>query len=468
MQLGVIGLGTMGANLARNAARNGAAVAIFNRTTEKTDAFMSEHKSEGPFVRAGTLKELTSALKPPRPILLMVKAGEAVDQMIHELLPLLTKGDIIIDAGNSHYRDTERREKMLAEKGMRFLGMGVSGGEEGALKGPSIMPGGDRSAYDVLQPLLEKMAASDGEGGRCVSYVGPGGSGHFVKMIHNGIEYALMQLIAESYDLLKSEGLSNADLAKTFSTWNAKGDLQSFLMEITASIFRAKDPEGGGDLIDLIRDTAAQKGTGKWTTAAAMDYGFCIPTINASVDARILSSALGSREGWRGAPQEITAHPVQDWASGVKAALELSSVVAYMQGFTLMGYASQEEKWNLDLAETARIWQGGCIIRSALLPVLSSAYSIDVARAKKGKTAIRNRFVGEPQRAWRTVIAQGIQRGIPLPAMSASLAFYDGMRREKLPQNLVQAQRDFFGAHTFERIDRKGSFHVDWNSAVNG
>ncbi|TSC79619.1 MAG: 6-phosphogluconate dehydrogenase [Candidatus Peregrinibacteria bacterium Gr01-1014_25] len=461
VNLGVIGLGTMGANLARNAARNGATVAVYNRTTETMSAFISAHGGEESFVACKTLKELVAALKPPRAILLMVKAGEAVDAMIADLLPLLAKNDILIDAGNSHYRDTERRQRELEKKGIRFIGMGVSGGEEGALKGPSMMPGGDRSAYDVLEPLLTNMAADDGAQGKCVAYIGPGGSGHFVKMVHNGIEYGIMQLIAESYDLLKNAGMTNAQLADAFASWNSNGEQRSFLLEITAQIFRTKDPETGKDLLDVIRDRAGQKGTGKWTTEAAMNYGFCIPTINAAVDARILSGCAGCREGWKGVPAELSNDSAPaDWTEHVRHALSLSTITAYMQGLTLLGYASEAEKWDLQLGEIARIWRGGCIIRSALLPILQDAYG---KNPEKGTTAIRKRFAAEAQRQWRSAVAHGVGRGVPLPAMLASLAFYDGMRRERLPQNLIQAQRDFFGAHGVGRTDREGTFHYSWN-----
>lgn len=456
MQLGVIGLGTMGANLARNAARNGARVAVYNRTEEKTDDFISEHSSEGNFVACKDLKDLHKALEPPRPILLMVKAGKAVDAVIADLVPHLDKGDIIIDGGNSHYPDTERRVTELAKHQIRFVGMGVSGGEEGALLGPSMMPSGDKAAWGDLEPLLSKMSADDGSGGKCVTYIGSGGAGHFVKMVHNGIEYAIMQLIAESYDLLKSEaGKSNAELAEIFQSWNDGEDLNSYLMEITTKIFAKKD-----DLIDLIKDAAGQKGTGKWTTEAAMNYGVAIPTINAAVDARILSGAAGYREKAKVLPEGIEQpYPKSEkLVSRVRTALELSVICAYQQGFTLMEQASEEEGWSLDFAEIARIWRGGCIIRSAYLAKLQKTY-----REKEVNPEELARFAGDHQLDWRKAIAIGTSRGIPLPAMSSALAYYDALRREKLPQNLIQAQRDFFGAHTYERTDKEGSFHTEWS-----
>ena len=466
MQLGVIGLGTMGANLARNAARNGATVAVYNRTTEKTSTFLKAHGKEGKFVACKTIEALCKALKPPRPILLMVKAGEAVDQMIRELRPYLDEGDIIIDAGNSHYRHTALREAALKEEGFRFVGMGVSGGEEGALLGPSIMPGGEKAAYERLRPLLERMAAKDMEKGRCVTYLGPASAGHFVKMVHNGIEYGIMQLIAEAYDLLKTEGFDNKDLGRTFKSWNAKGDLQSFLMEITAEIFKAKDPETGDDLIDMIKDSAGQKGTGKWTTEAAMGYGVAIPTINAAVDARIISGALDCRPGWREMPDaHMNPGKTKGADSDVKTALALSILIAYIQGFHLLAYASEAEQWNLNLEEIGRIWEGGCIIRSAMLPTLRKSYGRDKA-AEKALVDVRKRFAGEAQKSWRRAVARGVGLGVPLPAMTASLGYFDAMRRENLPQNLIQAQRDFFGAHTYERTDKPGIFHTDWKLAV--
>lgn len=459
MQLAVIGLGTMGANLARNAARNGAKVAIYNRTSEKTDEFMNQYSSEGSSVPCKTLEELVSALEPPRPILIMVKAGEAVDAVIESLTPLLSKGDILIDGGNSHYPDTERRANELEEKGIRFLGMGVSGGEEGALNGPSMMPGGDESAWKELEPLLTKMSADDGDGGKCVSFIGTGGAGHFVKMVHNGIEYAIMQLIAESYDILKSEaGKSNEELAEIFASWNEGEDLNSFLMEITAKIFEKKD--NGNHLIDLIKNAAGQKGTGKWTTEAALALGSPTPTINAAVDARILSGDKYLRErGGEVLPESIEQPYTkpEKLTSRVRTALELSTICSYQQGFMLMEKASKEFGWNLNLSEIARIWRGGCIIRSAYLENLQKTY-----KEKKVSPEEIAKFEGERQLDWRRVIAIAQGRGIPVPAMSSALAYFDSIRKEKLPQNLIQAQRDFFGAHTFERVDKEGKFHADW------
>lgn len=463
MQLGLIGLGTMGANLARNAARNGAKVVVYNRTPEKTDAFMAAHGSEGHFIACKTLEELVAALTPPRPIVLMVKAGEAVDEMIAQLRPLLSEGDILIDAGNSHYKDTDRRVAELSAAKLRFVGMGVSGGEEGALRGPSMMPGGDKEAFELLSPLLTKMSADDGAGGKCVSYVGPGGAGHFVKTVHNGIEYGMMQLIAEAYQLLKEVGgLSNADLAATFSAWSSSRELKGFLMEITASIFMAKDPETGKDLLDLIKDTAAQKGTGKWTTESAFDFGVAVPTITAGVDARIMSSAKAFRVQQAAAtPLKIDDIPVDraELIANVRTALELSMLNAYAQGFQLISEASKQQNWNLNIPEIARTWMGGCIIRSSMVDMYRKAFDGD----REAGFALRARFEGQNQIDWRHVVALGALRGVALPAMSSALWYYDAYRTARLPQNLIQAQRDFFGAHTFERLDKEGSFHHVWN-----
>lgn len=470
-QLGVIGLGTMGANLARNAARNGAKVAVFNRTTETMHEFMKQYGKEGNFIPCKTYEELMRSTDSPRAILLMVKAGPAVDAVIDDLLPLLSEGDIIIDGGNSHFPDTERRAVELKEKGIRFLGMGVSGGEEGALMGPSMMPGGDITAWEDCRDLFERMAADDGLGGKCVAYVGEGGSGHFVKMVHNGIEYGIMQLIAESYDILKSVGsYSNEELADTFSAWNNGVDLQSFLIEITSAIFRKKDDMGKGDLIDVIQDAAGQKGTGKWTTVSALDLGVAIPTINAAVDARIISGSadLRNRSGDQKLPYtpdlEEPMPPREKLRHMVRSGLHLSTLCTYKQGFVLMDAASKEYDWNLDLSECARIWLGGCIIRSVLLKTFMDILGDDAAKQKSGRLKIKEAFEGEQQVYWRLLQELAASRGIPIPAMSASLSYYDAMRREKLPQNLVQAQRDFFGAHTFRRIDKDGTFHAEWEA----
>lgn len=465
MQLGVIGLGTMGANLARNAARNGATVVLFNRTPEKTDEFMKNFGSEGTFIATKTIEEFVGALQSPRPILLMVKAGEAVDEMITQLQEFLTAGDILIDAGNSHDEDTQARTQKLKAKSLHFIGMGVSGGEEGALHGPSMMPGGDKAAYDLLEPLFKKMAADDGQGGKCVSYIGPDGAGHFVKTVHNGIEYGIMQLIAESYHLLKSlGGLSNKELADVFGEWSRSQDLKGFLMEITAKIFTKKDDPSSADLIDVIKDAAAQKGTGKWTTIAAFNYGVAVPTVTAGVDARIMSSAKDFRTlQAKATPLVVDDIPIdkKDLIANVRVALELSMLNAYAQGLQLLSEGSKQSSagWNLNIPEICRVWCGGCIIRSTMVELYQKAFAGD----RDAGLALRARFAGQNQIDWRRIVALGALRGIPLPAMSSALWYYDSYRTERLPQNLVQALRDCFGAHTFERLDKEGSFHADWN-----
>lgn len=463
----VLGLSTMGGNLARNAARRGITVAVHNRTAARTEAFLAEHGHEGKFVRCDTYAQLRETLATPRTLLIMVKAGKPVDDVIDELLPFLDPGDILIDGGNSHFPDTERRAVTLRAKGIRFLGMGVSGGEEGALRGPSMMPGGDREAWEHLQVLLRALSAEDGEDGKCVGYMGPGGAGHFVKMVHNGIEYGIMQLIAESYDLLKNvAGLSNAELAQTFALWNESDDLRSFLIEITAQVFRKKDAESGLDLIDVIRDAAGQKGTGKWTTDAAMTFGVPVPTITAAVDARILSGdGAGRAARHQDLPSSIGDAPdkPREIVTFVRSGLALSTVCAYLQGFDLLRAASKEKGWDLDLAEIARVWRGGCIIRSSLLKHFQWLYGADPIRIDSARHSFTDIFAGERQLSWRRAVLAGVQLGIPVPAMAASLSYYDAYRRQRLPQNLVQAQRDLFGAHTYERVDKAGVFHTDWD-----
>ncbi len=462
MQIGVIGLSTMGANLARNAARNGAEVILFNRTPQRTDIFMQQHGAEGKFVPMKTLEEFTKAFKGTRSVLLMVKA-DGVDAVIDELVPLLKKNDIVIDGGNSHYRHTQRREKALAAKGLRFVGMGVSGGEEGALKGPSMMPGGDKKALEHLLPLLTKMAATDGAGGTCVTHVGPDGAGHFVKMVHNGIEYAVMQLIAEAYHLLSFVGkIGNEQMADLFAEWNAEGNLSSFLTEITVRALREKDPETGEYLVDVIKDISGQKGTGKWTVEAAFEYAVSVPAITAAVDARIVSGSKEFRVN-QAAKDDLfgdESYRLEEFTLGVRTALELSVINAYAQGFQLIAAASEAEGWKLDMAEICRIWRGGCIIRSALLPQYQAVFS----GKKEAAEGIRDRFDKEGQLRWRHIVALGALHAVPLPAMSASLSYYDSYRTARLPQNLIAAQRDLFGAHGYERLDKEGSFHTEWKA----
>ncbi len=463
-QLGVIGLGTMGANLARNAASRGIAVSVFNRTREKTDAFIAAHAGEGTFTPSITIAEFVKSLKRTRVILLMVQAGSAVDAVLKELAEHLDTGDIIIDGGNSLYRDTERRIKEMEAAGIRFIGMGVSGGEEGALKGPSMMPGGDPKALREVLPMLQSMAADDGLGGKCVAHVGPAGAGHFVKMVHNGIEYAVMQLIAEIYDILKTiGGYTDAQLAETFDAWNTLPELRSFLVEITGTIFAAKDGASKKPLVEMIRDKGGQKGTGKWTVAAAMEYGVPVPTITAAVEARLLTSNAALRKEGKAFPHVIDIHDPLPRPMKLRslsaATLELGVLLAYHQGFALIKAASEAEGWMIDLAETARIWRGGCIIRSSALGMFQEMYG---QKPASGRDAFLHRLGGERQLDLRRIVNIGVSRALPLPALSGSLMYMDALHREWLPQNLVVAQRDFFGAHGFERTDKEGVFHGEW------
>jgi len=454
----------MGAAPARNAARNGATVSVFNRTTEKMEKFLSDFGSEGAFIGCKTHAELASSFKGTKAILLMVQAGAAVDDVIAEILPHLSKGDILIDGGNSYFKDTERRAKELSAKGIRFVGMGVSGGEEGALNGPSMMPGGDKSAVDELLPLLTKMSADDGEGGKCIAYLGEGGAGHFVKMVHNGIEYGDMQLIAESYHLLTYvSGLQNDALSKLFEEWNEGDDLQSFLIEITAQILKKK--EGDAYLVDLILDSAGSKGTGKWTSQCALDLGIMIPTITAAVDARAMSAHKKERTAAFKALEsyDLKVDTPELSLEDARSALFLSKICSYAQGMALIAAASREYGWNLPFAEICRLWKGGCIIRSTLLGTFEKAFQKDSSlKNLLLDPTIIEEFKTKHQ-VWRSVIAKGIAAGVPLPAMTASVSYFDGYFTENLPQNLIQAQRDLFGAHTFQRIDKEGTFHADWN-----
>ncbi len=459
MQLGVIGLGTMGANLARNAAHCGVEVSVFNRTQEKTDAFMRDHGGEGVFVACKSHKELVDSLQKPRAILLMVKAGDAVDTLIEDLLSLVDPGDMLIDAGNSHFADTDRRDKHCSEKGVLFVGMGVSGGEEGALKGPSMMPAGDRGAVDSLMPMLLSMAADDGDGGKCVANIGTGGSGHFVKMVHNGIEYAVMQVLAECYHLWKAAGLSHAQMHEEVAAWNSDPFLTSFLLDITEKIFALSDPETGKDMLDVILDQSGQKGTGKWTVQTALDLGVAVPMIAVAVDARIASAAKEFRvQRSKEAPVALLQERL-DGASllpMVRDAYLLGVLSAYSEGFLLLSVASKECAWNLQLSEIARIWRGGCIIRSGMLPAYQAMFGGD----KKAQTDLRSRFAGNTQKHLRECVALGVSSGIPVPALAAALSSYDSYRSAWLPQNLTNAQRDFFGAHGFARVDKAGEFHL--------
>ncbi|NEO42619.1 MAG: decarboxylating NADP(+)-dependent phosphogluconate dehydrogenase [Moorea sp. SIOASIH] len=464
---GVIGLAVMGENLALNVESRGFPIAVYNRTAAKTEKFMAE-RAQGKDVKAAySLEDFVQALERPRKILVMVKAGKPVDAVIEQLKPLLEPGDMIIDGGNSLYEETERRTKDLEATGLGFVGMGVSGGEEGALNGPSLMPGGTSSAYQDLEPILVKIAAQVDDG-PCVTYIGPGGAGHYVKMAHNGIEYGDMQLIAEAYDVLKNAlGLDHKQLHEVFAEWNTTDELNSFLIEITADIFKYIDPETNGPLVEMILDAAGQKGTGRWTVVSSLELGVSIPTIYAAVNARVMSSFKDQRVA---AAKEITG-PVGKYDGDVKAfitkvrdALYCSKMCSYAQGMALLSRASEEFNYNLNLSEVARIWKGGCIIRAGFLDKIKNAFNQNpqlpnLLLAPEFKQTILDR-----QDGWREVLAVSNKLGIPVPAFSASLDYFDSYRRDRLPQNLTQAQRDYFGAHTYERLDKpRGEFfHTDW------
>ncbi len=462
--IGLIGLAVMGQNLVLNMARNGYRVAVYNRTQATTDVFIAGEAAGESVVATTSVEELAQALKPPRRLLLMVKAGPAVDAVIEQVRPLLEPGDVIIDGGNSHSRDSERRAAELAASGIHFLGAGVSGGEEGALKGPSIMPGGPREAYALVEPVFTSIAARV-NGDPCVAYIGPRSAGHYVKMVHNGIEYGFMQAIAEAYDLLRQGlGLSAAELQPIFARWN-EGFLASFLVEITADVLSYVDEETGQPLVDLILDRAEQKGTGKWVSQDALDLGIATPTINAAVEARILSAFKAEREAASGVlpgPDGAYRGDRAAFVDAVEGALVASAICSYAQGMALLGEASQEYEYGLDLSAIARIWRGGCIIRARFLDDMRAAYAEQPALPNLLLAPFFRQAVTERQAGWRRALQAALELGVPTPVMSASLAYYDGYRSARLPANLTQAQRDYFGAHTYERVDREGTFHTDW------
>ncbi|TCV91151.1 6-phosphogluconate dehydrogenase (decarboxylating) [Luteibacter rhizovicinus] len=464
-QIGVIGMAVMGRNLAWNIESRGHAVSIFNRSREKTEEVMAESPGKK-LVPTYTLQEFVDSLEKPRRILLMVKAGEATDATIELLKPLLDKGDILIDGGNTYYKDTVRRGEELAKSGLHFIGTGVSGGEEGALKGPSIMPGGPRDAYDLVAPILTEIAAKAPDGEPCVVYIGPGGAGHYVKMVHNGIEYGDMQLIAESYAVLKNVlGLSNDELADVYTEWN-QGELDSYLIEITSRIFRKKDDRTGKMLVDMIVDRAAQKGTGKWTSQSALDLGVPLTLITESVFARVLSSMKDERvaasKTLQGPAATKFAGDRKAFVESVRRALYMSKIISYAQGFAQLRAASDENDWSLDYGAIAKIFRAGCIIRARFLQKITDAYAHDGKLKNLLLDPYFRDIAHEYQAALREVVTAAIGAGVPVPGFSAAVAYYDSYRAEQLPANLIQAQRDFFGAHTFERIDDKGSFHAEW------
>ncbi|MGB7710341.1 MAG: decarboxylating NADP(+)-dependent phosphogluconate dehydrogenase [Microcoleus sp.] len=464
---GLIGLAVMGENLALNVESRGFSVAVYNRTTAKTDEFMAKRAQGKNIVATKTLAEFVEALERPRRILVMVQAGKAVDAVIDQLKPMLDPDDMIIDGGNSLYDDTERRTKDLESIGLGFVGMGISGGEEGALNGASMMPGGTRAAYKELEPILTKIAAQVDDG-PCVTFIGPGGAGHYVKMVHNGIEYGDMQLIAEAYDLLKNVGgLDGKQLQEVFAEWNTTDELNSFLIEITANIFKYIDPETKEPLVEVIMDAAGQKGTGRWTVMSALELGVSIPTIIAAVNARIMSSYKDERVR---ASQELTGPSgkyegdTQEFINKVRDALYCSKICSYAQGMALLSAASKSYNYDLDLSEISRIWKGGCIIRAGFLDKIKTAFKDDPALPNLLLAPEFKQSILDRQSAWRDVLATACKLGIAVPAFSASLDYFDSYRRDRLPQNLTQAQRDYFGAHTYERTDKpRGEFfHTEW------
>jgi len=465
-QFGVIGMAVMGQNLALNAEAKGFSVAVYNRTGWKTEKMVKERCAGKNIVGTYTIEEFVDNLEQPRRIIIMVKAGPAIDDFIAQLRPHIAPGDVLIDGGNTYYKDTERRLKELEKDGILYIGTGVSGGEEGALLGPCIMPGGQKEAYKVVEPVFTKIAAQT-EDGPCCAYIGPGGAGHYVKMVHNGIEYGDMALIAEAYEIMRSGlGMRTEEIGQVFGEWR-NGDLSSYLMDITADIFKVKDPETGNFQVDMILDKAGQKGTGKWTSQDALDVGVPIPTINAAVEGRILSAykderveaakvLRGPKVSFRGDRAKFLAH--------LHNALYVSKVISYAQGMALLKSASDEYDYDLRLWEIAQIWKGGCIIRARLLDPIKRAMkrkpvNLMLARSFRG-------ILNRNHRSLRRVVQTAQKLGVPCLAMAASLAYYDSYRKENLPANLTQAQRDYFGAHTYERTDKEGTFHTEWTKLV--
>ena len=464
-EIGLIGLGVMGQNLALNIADHGFEIAVYNRTAARTEAFAASDEASGrPIVACSTLQDLAGALRRPRAIVLMVQAGAATDEQIEALLPHLAPGDVIVDGGNTRYQDTIRRERALRERGIRLLGTGISGGEEGARHGPSIMAGGEPEAYARVAPILEAIAAQV-EGRPCCAHLGPDGAGHFVKTMHNGIEYADMQLIAETYALMKDGlGLDHPAMQAAFAAWN-DGDLDSFLIEITADILGKRDPDTGAPMVEVILDRAGQKGTGGWAVAAALDLGVPAPTIAEAVAARSLSAAKDERVR---AAAQLSGPAAGGEPAGtlelavLRDALLAAKIAAYAQGFAVIAAASRENGWGLDLGTIAAIWRGGCIIRARFLDWIKDAYGRDPTLANLMLDPHFAAVLAGAQDGLRTVAALAASRGLASPALGSALAYYDGYRSARLPANLIQAQRDYFGAHTYERVDRDGSFHSDW------
>jgi len=484
-EIGLIGLAVMGQNLALNIADHGFRISVYNRTTSKMEAFISKHPdTPGGLVGKAELKEFVDSIRKPRKIVILVKAGAGTDAVIDELIPLLDDEDIIVDGGNAKWTDTIRREKDLAAKGLRFVGSGVSGGEEGARFGPSLMPGGKESAYRELQPIWEAVAAKvDHETGKplegaapgkpikggvpCTTYIGPNGAGHYVKMVHNGIEYGDMQMICEAYDLMKNLlGMSAPEIGSIFTEWN-EGDLDSFLVEITADVLKQKDPSSDADFVDIVLDTAGQKGTGKWTSINALDMGTPAPTVAEAVFARCLSAVKEERvaasEILKG-PKVGELPPREEVIAAIKEALYCSKICSYAQGFQLMRHAQEEYDWTLNFGRIAEIWRGGCIIRARFLQKITDAFNRKADLANLVLDPYFCDALHKGQSSWRKVVAMGAMNGVPTPTFSSALSYFDSYRSARLPQNLLQAQRDFFGAHTYERVDqpRGKFFHIDW------
>ncbi|MFL0445947.1 NADP-dependent phosphogluconate dehydrogenase [Corynebacterium xerosis] len=464
-QIGVVGLAVMGSNIARNFARNGHTVAVYNRSPEKTRALIADHGDEGSFVPSETIEDFVASLERPRRALIMVQAGPATDAVIDQLADAMEEGDIIIDGGNSLYTDTIRREKAIRARGLHYVGAGISGGEEGALNGPSIMPGGPAESYESLGPLLESVSAHV-DGVPCCTHISTDGAGHFVKMVHNGIEYADMQVIGEAYQLLRdAAGMTPAEIADVFREWNA-GDLDSYLVEITAEVLSQVDAETGKPLVDVIVDAAGQKGTGRWTVKAALDLGIPTTGIGEAVFARALSSSLDQRAAARDLPSgEVTGGPEDrdEFIEKVRRALYASKIVAYSQGFDEINAGAAVYGWDIDRGALATIWRGGCIIRARFLNRIKEAYDRNPELPALLLDPYFRDQVSECLDAWRDVVVTATRMGLPAPVFSSSLAYYDALRSERLPAALIQGQRDFFGAHTYRRTDKDGSFHTLWS-----
>ncbi|MFG1679059.1 NADP-dependent phosphogluconate dehydrogenase [Nonomuraea sp. NPDC049269] len=461
--IGVTGLAVMGRNLARNLARHGYAVAVHNRSAGRTQQLVKEFAGEGTFVPSEELAGFVASLKRPRRAIIMVKAGAGTDAVIDQLAELMEPGDMIVDGGNAHFADTRRREAALRDKGIHFVGTGISGGEEGALNGPSIMPGGSKESWDALGPILQDISAKV-DGVPCAVHVGPDGAGHFVKMVHNGIEYSDMQLIAESYDLLRQAlGATPAELAQVFREWN-QGELESYLIEITAEVLDQVDVATGKPFVDIVVDQAEQKGTGRWTVQSALDLGVPVTGIAEAVFARALSghpeqrAAAASLEG-----PKLSGVGGRELIEDVRQALYASKIVAYAQGFDQMAAASKEYGWDLELGAMATIWRGGCIIRARFLDRIRAAYDADPTLPTLLADPTFAAAVNVAQESWRRVVTTAVQIGVPTPGFSSALAYYDGLRRDRLPAALIQGLRDFFGAHTYHRVDRDGAYHTDWS-----